>query len=140
MGNRRPVAVLRETDPGPRPEGVVREASVFPAAEKQFVVLTLEFWQEDGQWLGRCRELGTATFAATLEQVRAELDDLVTLHLNGLQGIGEAERVLRERGVKLYSDHAPPSVPTEVPTALGGGVFVQASILPLAAAGRTAAV
>ena len=110
---------------------------MFPVVRKQFVVLTLEFWQEDGQWLGRCRELGTATFAATLEQVRAELDDLVTLHLNGLEDIGEAERVLKERGVKLYSDEAPPSVPTEVPTALGGGALVQASILPLAA-GRAA--
>ncbi|MDQ3702146.1 MAG: hypothetical protein M3442_14690 [Chloroflexota bacterium] len=112
------------------------EKRVFPPGGERFIVLTLEFRQEDGQWLGRCRELGTSTFADTLDQVREELADLVMLHLSGLDDTEETERVFQDRGIRLYSAPPPPSVEAQVPAALGGGAFIQASILPLRDRGR----
>lgn len=100
-------------------------------AARAFVILTLEFWPEDGQWLGRCRELTTSTFGETLEQVQAELVELVELHVNGLQDIGELERVFKERGLRVYSDHAPETVERRLPVAHRRGMLIQANALPL---------
>ena len=65
------------------------------------VALTLQFWQEDGVWVGECVELGTATDAETPDILLNTLPSLVTLHLNGLEDIGEREQVFRERGIMV---------------------------------------
>jgi predicted RNase H-like HicB family nuclease len=76
----------------------------------RFAILTLEFWREDGQWVGRCRELTTSTFGARLEDVQAELVELVELHLSGLQDVGELERVLTERAIRVCSGSVPETI------------------------------
>ena len=45
------------------------------------ITLTCDYGEEDGQWIGECVELGTATFADTFEQLRLELREAVELQL-----------------------------------------------------------
>lgn len=76
-----------------------------------FVVLRLEFHKDDGRWSGRCAELGTSTFADDFEQVQKELIELVELHLNGLDDIGERGRFFEENEIRIYRfDETVPSV------------------------------
>ena len=55
-------------------------------ASDYIVPLTLDFQEEEGKWVGVCLELGTSAFADTLEELRKEIVDAVTLQL------GEMER------------------------------------------------
>lgn len=73
-----------------------------------FVILTLAFRQDGRRWTGECLELGTATYGRTLKQARDELNELVTLHLDALEDVGECERFFREHGIRFYSDSVTP--------------------------------
>lgn len=97
---------------------------------KGFVVLTLEFQREGGYWLGHCRELGTATDGRSLDSVRRRLTKLVTLHLDGLDAIGERENLFRERGITLYTDELPREIATSIPVT-HDETLVQATPVPL---------
>ncbi len=95
-----------------------------------FVILTLEFQKnvQEGVWEGHCRELGTATFAKTFDQVYEELKELVTLHLNGLEEIGERERFFKEHGIRLYKVE-PKKIP-DLPVPWDSNTLVQRMRLP----------
>ena len=67
-----------------------------------YVILTLTFSREDEQWIGECEELGVGTFGDNLDAVRAELEELVQLDLDGLETIGERERFFAEHGIELF--------------------------------------
>ncbi len=75
-----------------------------------YVVVTLEIHREQNQWLGRCVELGTATFGDSVDEVAEELADLVALHLNGLEDAGELERFFANHDITMYRDHIPQTV------------------------------
>lgn len=64
-------------------------------------VLTVEFEQEDGMWIGTCLELGTSTQAQTLEELQAELTDAVDLQLNEMARLGYTRDYLRAQGAKV---------------------------------------
>ncbi|HEY1294693.1 MAG TPA: hypothetical protein VGJ60_16570 [Chloroflexota bacterium] len=64
------------------------------------VILRLEFRHDGQQWLGECIELGTATFGPRLEQVQRELKELVELHLNELEDVGERPHFFAEHGIE----------------------------------------
>ena len=72
-----------------------------------YVTLTLSFEQEGSEWVGVCLELGTSTFADTLEECQAELEDLVTDHLDVLEEVGERERFFEEWGIDVHTDEVP---------------------------------
>ena len=72
-----------------------------PKRKVGYVALTLQFEREDDQWVGTCIELGTSTFAHSLEQVQEELHELVGLHLNGLETVGERERFFENHGIQI---------------------------------------
>jgi hypothetical protein len=96
-----------------------------------FAVLTLEFHKEGRLWVGECRELGTATDGRSLDGVEQELVRLVMLHVDGLEELGERERVFKERGIRVYSDH-PTEVERKVSVSNGGrGTFVQFKTVPM---------
>ena len=86
-----------------------------PQELQGFVVLTFEFHREGRLWVGECLELGTATDGRSLPRVEKELAALVSIHLQGLDAIGERERLFSERGIKLYTDNVPPTVERTVP-------------------------
>ena len=64
-------------------------------------VLTVEFEQEDGMWIGTCLELGTSTQAQTLEELQAELTDAVDLQLNEMARLGYTREYLKSQGAKV---------------------------------------
>ena len=66
--------------------------------------MTFWFEPEDDVWVGKCVELGTATWAESLVQLEEELRDLVGLHLVTLEKNGQLGQVFDEWGVKLYAD------------------------------------
>ena len=84
------------------------------------IVLTLHLWREEGQWLGECAELGTATFGSSTEEVLEELKDLVLLHVKTMAVAGQLETILAERGVTVYEEDEGPeaSVLVSPPSAL----------------------
>jgi hypothetical protein len=95
-----------------------------------FVILTMAFRQEGRRWTGECLELGTATYGRTLKQASDELHELVTLHLNALEDVGEGDRFFREHGIRFYTDastpaDAAPRIPWD------GDAFFQARRVPL---------
>jgi hypothetical protein len=78
--------------------------------EPGYVVLTLQFRAEQGRWTGECLELGTATYARTLQKTHDELVELVALHLDSLEAVGEREHFFQVHNITFYPDDAPPSV------------------------------
>jgi len=74
-----------------------------------YVVLTVEFFEEEGQWTAHCRELGTATCADTLEDARKAIEDMIGLHLNALEDAGEREAFFERHGIR-FSRTRPPNV------------------------------
>ena len=66
-----------------------------------YVVLTCKFHKEGPQWVGLCEELGTSAFAPTIEDAQKDLKELVLLHLNTLEKVGERERFFTENKIKL---------------------------------------
>lgn len=67
-----------------------------------YIIVTLKFWQEKGRWVGSCLELSTGAVGETLEEAKTVLMELVELHLDGLEDIGERERFFKEHGIKFY--------------------------------------
>lgn len=83
-----------------------KEARAIGMAQQGFIVLTMRFRQDGKRWLAMCEELGTSTYARTLKQAQLELAELVALHLNTLEDVGERERFFREHHIRLQT-HAP---------------------------------
>ena len=77
------------------------------------VVLRTQYRQEDGQWLGECVDLGTATFADSFEEIQRELNEAILLHLQTLEETGARAAFFKEHGIKMYRAE---SVPTTVKT------------------------
>ena len=100
-------------------------------AGTETVVLTLQVRQEDDYWAGECVELGTATDGPSADAVIEELQELVTIHLNGLDDIGERERVFRERGIAVYRTPPERMAVGSVPVSLKTSVRVQLQAWPL---------
>jgi predicted RNase H-like HicB family nuclease len=69
------------------------------------VVLTLQFEREGKHWVGACVELGTSTFARSIERAQRKLRELVVLHLNALEEEGERERFFEEHGIEIHRKH-----------------------------------
>ena len=66
----------------------------------QAIVLTGEFRQEGKRWLAECVETGTATYAATMAQARAELSDAITLQFDEIEKLGFVEQYLQDHRIR----------------------------------------
>lgn len=64
-------------------------------------ILTADLFRDEGKWLAECLELGTATYASTLEEAQLELAEAVHLQLDEVEALGFLDEFLRDRGVKL---------------------------------------
>ena len=98
-----------------------------------YVDLTLKYEYEEEQWVGVCLELGTSTFADTLEEVHDNLTELVVEHLNLLEAEGERERFFEEHDIS-YHEVRPDSVSVTLPVQGREGhssAFYQAQSLPI---------
>jgi len=99
---------------------------------EKYILLTLEFRREDGQFAAYCRELGTATCGETFEEAHKNILEAVTLDLNTLEDIGERERVFKERGIKIQNKGKKMEEAREVP--LLPGSLVENRSFPIAVA------
>ena len=64
------------------------------------VPLTFDFEEEEGKWVGVCLELGTSSFADTLEELRKEIGDAVTLHLQEMEQLGFIAEFLQDHNAR----------------------------------------
>ena len=82
-------------------------------------VLTVEYGEEGGQWVGICRELGTATQANSLAEAEAFLREAIDLQLNEMAQIADVREYLIENQVNLELV----SLPNDSGFAVAGNVF-----------------
>ena len=82
-------------------------------------VLTVEFGQDEDQWIGLCHELGTPAQADTLAQVEVDLLEAIDLQLNEMARMCDVREYLADNEVKL----APVSMPREMSFAVAGSVL-----------------
>ena len=95
-----------------------------------FVILTYCFRRENKRWLGECLELGTASYGRTLQQAHDELMELVELHLDCLEDVGERAHLFETHNIRYYTADTPPTEVTQrVP--VDTEVFVHAHRLPI---------
>jgi predicted RNase H-like HicB family nuclease len=67
-----------------------------------YIIVTVDLFEEEGQYVGRCRELGTAACGDTFDEANEALIEAIDLQLDALEQVGERERFFRENGIKLY--------------------------------------
>lgn len=85
-----------------------------------YIALTLIFnKEEDGRWSAICEELGTATYANSPEQAEEEIVEMVELHLNALESVGEREHFFEKNKIKLIKGPPEPTVRMKIPTNVG---------------------
>lgn len=73
-----------------------------------YILLTGYAEEEDGLFASFCPELGTASCGDTLLEALDNLGDAIEVHLQGLVDVGELDRTLRERRIRVES--SPPDV------------------------------
>lgn len=86
----------------------------------KYIMLTFTIAEEDGQFAARCKELGTASCGATLDEARENILDAVELHLGTLEELGDKARVFRERGIRIRTYRKPKrEVPVKITVPVG---------------------
>ena len=88
-----------------------------------YVELTLKFEREGRMWVGTCLELGTSTYARSLDRVQHDLRQLIEEHLDLLEQAGERERFFEEHEVR-FSPGKPKSHEIRLPS-IGTDVLLQ---------------
>lgn len=102
-----------------------------------FITVTYEYHKESDNWVGICKETGTATSHKSRRELEKELNELVLLHLNCLEQLGERERFFKENNIKL---HEIKPIEETIRLPVPDNVFIQTRIhqLPvLVGAGRS---
>ena len=79
------------------------------------IVLTTLVEPEGDKYVSWCEELGTASCGDTVEEAFANVLEAVEVHLNGLEEVGETERVFEERGIKVLPHSSDESTTRPVP-------------------------
>jgi len=103
-----------------------------------YVILTLSFHRERGRWTAHCQELGTATFARSLDAAKERIREAISLHLNTLEDVGERERFFRQHKITFHrfgpaKAKRPPKIPdtAEITASFDENTFVQPYLQPL---------
>lgn len=81
----------------------------------QYIKLTLRFFKEEDQWIGECLETGICTYGDTIEEVQHELPELIAMHFNAIEEMGDMEHYLKENGIKMITAKIPDHVDISVP-------------------------
>ena len=67
-----------------------------------YIVVTLVFQKTGRRWTASCEELGTTSFGRALPEADKRIKEVVLLHLNTLEDIGEQERFFKEHKIKFH--------------------------------------
>jgi len=81
----------------------------------KYIVLTCSFHQEGKNWVGVCNELGTSTFAHSLDEVKDKLGEAIELHINTLEKVGERERFFKENNIVVHNTRPRKNIPVSMP-------------------------
>ena len=65
------------------------------------ILLTFEYREEAGSWVGVCAELETSAFSDNLEQAKLELREAVELQLNELERLTQIQDYLSENQIPV---------------------------------------
>ena len=65
------------------------------------VLLTFDFQEEEGHWVGVCRGLGTVAKSKIREQAREQLRKAVELRINELESLSDIEECLRDNDARI---------------------------------------
>lgn len=69
------------------------------------VIVNLRFYRDkNNKWIGECLELGTTSFGDTIEEAKESLIDLIELHLNTLEELGEKKRFFKKHNIKTFKE------------------------------------
>ncbi len=90
----------------------------------QYVKLTLRFFKEEDQWIGECLETGISTYGDTIEEVQKELPDLIAMHFNAVEEMGDIGQYLKENQIKMVAAEIPDQVSINAPY-LPGAIYEQ---------------
>ena len=95
-----------------------------------YIVLTGIFIEEDdGRWTATCKELGTATFGHSLKEAQENIAEMIELHLNTLEEVGERKRFFKENGIVIKTKHPPKSI--QINTPFDPRIFVHPMVQPI---------
>jgi predicted RNase H-like HicB family nuclease len=98
----------------------------------EYIILTFMVQKEGAYWVSECQELSTSSFGSDEDDALDNLLDATEVYLNTLEELGEAHRVLEEKGVQVFP-YKPASL--EVRRAkFPAGSRVQPTVLSLAQA------
>ena len=94
---------------------------------KRFIIVTFQFQnkEDNGHWEAECLELGTATFAPTIEEAQSELLELSELHLKALKDAGELSNYLEEHNIPVHFEEE--LVITKIDVPVDPHTFVQST-------------
>ena len=67
--------------------------------EKEYLVLILQFYKEEEQWIGDCESLGVMSYGDSIDESRKSLESLISLTLNEWVAAGMRDRMFAERGI-----------------------------------------
>jgi hypothetical protein len=95
-----------------------------------YIKVTFVFREHHDRWTGKCRELGTATFGNSFEDIKEKLEEAVLCHLNTLEDIGERGRFFRKHGIRFYV-HKPKLRETRLSVPYDPKVLVQSRFQPI---------
>ena len=70
-------------------------------SEVGYILLSFRAVPEDGQYASYCDELGVASCGDTIEEALTNIHEAVDLHLLELADLGQLEKELRERNIRV---------------------------------------
>ena len=106
------------------------------SARKRYIVVTLRAFRDGRDYVSECVELQTASQGDSLEEAIDMARDAAEVYVEGLAEVGELDRVLRERRIKVLTAK-PRSVPLR--TDVQPGDLVQVVVLPITVSRASAA-
>ena len=68
-----------------------------------YITVTLRFYEEEDQWVGRCLELGTMACGDTREIAEEALQEAMEMKIEGLAELGELDSFLAKHGIPFYA-------------------------------------
>ena len=71
------------------------------------IELLLDYSTEEDDWVGVCNQLGIAANAASLDETKEILKDVILLRLNGIESLTSICDYLSENGVTILDPESP---------------------------------
>lgn len=67
-----------------------------------YVLLAFRVFEEDGQYVSECVELGVASCGDTIDEAFKNIREASMLYIDTLEQEGERERLFKERGIVIH--------------------------------------